>query len=122
MLFSRHRRDEATAAPEPEHFPSAPLDGPVRHDWADVPTIQTIAPGIDRTVDARFDAGLSSWQSPAVLRPLDHALSSDGPSGIVLDAIVRPALARPAPAFAGPPVQRSVTFDGPRRPGAVFSP
>src|SRR3954452_11551167 len=111
MWFSRRRRDEPEAGPVPETGseaaarsaparpapaaggdPGRPSRDPARQDWAAVATIQPSATGLDRTIDTRFDRDLSSWQSPAVLRPLDHALSGDAPSGLVLDSIARSAL------------------------------
>src|SRR5690348_11580850 len=118
MWFSRRRRDEPDAGPEPAaasvRGPAAPAspDGPARRDWAAVATIQPISTSIDRAIDTHFERDLSSWRSPAVLRPLDHAILSDAPSGLVLDSIARSALPRvEAPADAPP--ARTVTFDPP---------
>ena len=120
MGFLRRRHDEA---PLPAPVADRPaVAAPVQRDWAEIPALQRIGTELHGVVDTGFDTDLSSWHSPGVLRPLDHALSQDAPSGMVLQSIARSALprneARPA---AGTTVQRTVTFEPPRRPTVTFS-
>lgn len=141
----RSRRDDGSpeaapvdsGQPDPER-PGSPeagasLDGAVRADWATVPAMRAAVPPIEPVVDRRFDRSLASWQSPLVLRQLDHAVSSDAPSGLVLARAHRDAQERVAqgltegPAVSSPTVttpaavQRVVALDGPRRPAPVVA-
>src|SRR5690348_9464860 len=68
-----------------------PLDGPApieadaaRRDWAELAPPARLSADHEPTLDTRFDRHLATWQSPAVMRALDHAVRPDGPSGLVL--------------------------------------
>ncbi len=121
MWFSRRRHDEASPAPEPD---AARPPVVTRHDWSQLPALQRIGTGLDGVVDTGFEADLGSWHSPGILRPLDHALSQDAPSGMVLGSIARSALpsSDASSSAAGPVAQRTVMFEPPRRPTATFTP
>src|SRR4051794_37190012 len=124
-MWLRRRHDEPTPGPPPDAARPVSGDAAPRRDWAQVPTLQRIGTGIDGVINTGFEADLNSWHSPGILRPLDHALSADGPSGTVLHALARSALPPrevPAGSSGGAPVQRIVTFEPPRRPTIAFTP
>src|SRR4051812_36421555 len=95
--------DEPAVVPEPvtPHVdPSGVSRGPApRDDWralGPMPTTLQRSPG---TVVPPLAPLLTSWRSPAVLRPLGHLVTGSAPSGVVLGATAR--LAPPAAAAVG---------------------
>jgi hypothetical protein len=124
------RRQEATQdEPSPEE---ALVERPTHESvpsgaWRNLPPIQRLMAPIAPAVDNHFDAQLATWRSPLIMRSLDHGISATAPSGLVLASAVRDARARTESMTTGvgePPepsafVQRSVTFDAPRRPSAL---
>jgi hypothetical protein len=105
------------AAPVPASTPApAPLDARSRPaHWAGLPPIQRVVAEQPVVLEsAAFEAGLQSWHSPTFLAPLEHLVSSDGPTGSADLARPQPyaptadmPLRQPAPARA-PSLQRVV--------------
>jgi hypothetical protein len=131
-IFSRSRNLAVVPSGESSPHRAAPADG----EWRNLAPIQRVAGPLMPTAAASFQDDLASWQSPAFLRPLDHAISPDGPSGLIgsVPAVAAPrtrqegldlVLAHRAPAHRPAArsllAQRATSFAAPSPP-AVRSP
>jgi hypothetical protein len=81
--------DDSPGVPGPEPAP--------RRDWADLPPMPRFGDELRPMLDTRFEQHLASWQSPAVTRPLDHAVRGDGPRGVGVQPVAAPVTAEPGP-------------------------
>ena len=108
--FRRHREPEPEAAPAAQREPAEVV--PVHRDWAGLPPVERFTAVDPTVVSRRFEESLLSWRSPIVLRELDHALSPDGPPGMVFARAAPPA----------PPVQRSAAPPVPAAPPSLSQP
>src|SRR5688572_3278090 len=88
---------------------SPSVDGPsATPGWKDVPALQRTMPAISTTVGtSAFTSDLAAWRRPeAMVRPLEHAVTADAPSGII-SGLARPAVQRKTRERIEPPAPQS---------------
>jgi hypothetical protein len=127
--FGRRRNESASAADAvadaagPDAGPDA---GAPAHEWAQLPPVQRITDDAPSVISPRFERDLASWQTPVILRQLDHLVSSHAPAGVFVTDAVLAAQRRPeaaaSPRAAELDVAGSVvTFEPPRRATATLT-
>lgn len=108
----------------------APAAAPIETgagEWRSTPPIQRAVEAMGTTLPTTsFEAGLTTRADPSFLRPLEHLISSNGPSGVV-SGLIQPTWSL-EPALQGrnepvaPTVQRLAVPPRPQAPTITFAP